>query len=789
MKGFLKHQTLIGLGICFVGVMLWLSPWWAGGKNLAPLNLLHQMMEPWRSGETAVTVENHIVSDAVDQYLVYRMVAAESYAKEGWVGWSSLTYGGTAQYANTMALYFDWTMQLHRWFEFWTAWHLGFAAQLFLAAAGMFLFLRGRAIGLLWAVCGALLYAGNSQFITWIYHRWALGSFCWVPWILWAIDGYRKGQRGFQILIPLFIGMGFLGGTLQHAALVMLAVIAMWMESAISGGKNFPLQARLLGRYAVWGVLGAGVSAMMLVPCIDAFLTSSKLGIHAGMHGSAEMGVYPHGWLQPLYNLVAYPLQIFPSLSGRSGSLDLMKLFKSELFYVAYFGSLPVLVAFLALFWKKMPVLARVLVMMGLLLPLTPLVRFLYQRLFLLFILGGIFAFAHFMQTAEAKVRERIFKIAGRVTALVVVAWTAVSIGLHFKGEKLDEALRGKLQAAGSGSSFGYFQDWMNVRIDRFFAELLIWSPQQAIPLFLWVLALFGLRVTASSAAKRRALGSAMVVGAVLMEVTVFGSRWVVWSDPALEPLFPETAETEVLRKEVGENGRVACLNHPTGHMAMTPFIPNTLSAYGVATSYGYDSIVPNGMNVAASTTWEALTLGRLGVSHLITFPGNAEVPDGWEKLWESDSMVLYENPAVVPRYAGFGSAEELDEMLQGRGGVSVQSLNESRGLENSREIEVMPGLKWIRVAENHADGWKYRVNREDSWKSATRALDGSMLLDLTGDGAAISRSVEMVYDPPLRRAGFIMSGVSLLLVLAFGFGELPSTRPRKPTAEIPSLS
>ncbi len=772
-----KH-TAIGTLICFIVVLAWFSPWWVCGRNLAPLDILNEMMEPWRGTTEQVSVKNHMVSDAVDQNLIFRMVAAESFSKEGWFGWSSLTYGGSARYANTMALYYDWTMQLHRWFDFWTAWHLGIMGQVFLAAAGMLFFLRGRAIGILWSCCCALAYAANSQFVTWIYHRWTLSAFCWVPWIFWAIDGYRQGRRTFWILVPLFIGMGFLGGTLQHSAFVLLAVVAMWVEESTNGVRRLGPQARILGRYILWGLLGTGLAAMMFIPCIDAFLESNHLGLHIGMYGNSEMGMYPHGPLQPLANLISYPLQIFPSMLGRCDSLDVLKLFKSEMFYIAYFGSLPVLIAFLALWRKDSPKLARLLICVGLFLPLTPLLRFLYQRLFILFILGGVLAFAHFMETAERKTRLRIFKVSSYIISCCVVVWSLLSVYLVIKPGILGN-LRDKLLIESKGSSFGFFDNWIALRVNHFIGDLFIWSPQQLLPLLLLIATLTGLRLTASLRTRWRESGNYIIAISILCETTLFASRWIVFTDQNQHPIYPITPEVTALQRFVGHDGRVTTMIHPSAHLARTPFVPNTLCPYGISTISGYDSIVPNGMILPNEATGDAERLGRLGVSHLITWPGNSAVSSSWKSVWESPVMSLYENTRKMPRYVGFRTDADKDKFFTGEL-PEILELKEITGKENSRLIDVPPGTQWVRIAENQASGWEYRENLSSAiWKPVLRAADASMVFENPNQTNSIR--IEMRYNPPLRRLGFIISATSLGL-LALGQLLIRYMRPQRPT-------
>lgn len=128
--------------------------------------------------------------------------------------------------------------------------------------------------------------------------------------------------------------------------------------------------------------------------------------------------------------------------------------------------------------------------------------------------------------------------------------------------------------------------------------------------------------------------------------------------------------------------------------------------------------------------------------------------------------MSLYANSLAVPRYIGFAETAGADAFLKGDNGAEWIALRETGGLESSRRIELPAGIRSVRIAENHADGWEYRLGGTADWQPVGRAPDAGMRLDLAAatDSPA---TLEMRYHPPLRRTGFAISGIALLLTLA----------------------
>ncbi|MDX2079426.1 MAG: hypothetical protein SFU53_01445 [Terrimicrobiaceae bacterium] len=676
------------------------SPVWVGGRLLAPMDILDQMLLPWRGDTVHPEVHNHFVSDAITQYIPYRWFAHQSIRTDGYVGWNPLNYCGTPQYANTMTTSFDWTIQLHRWLDFWTAWHLGIFLQFWIAGAGMLVFLRSERVSPWGALLGAICYAGNFQFVAWIYHRWALGSFCWMPLVLWSLVPLTRLEwtRGFFARIPLrtllapgFLCLAFFGGSLQHSAFVVLAVAGLWAATAWSVGWKASHQTRAFVAFAGLGLIGTGLAAIMFVPCAAAFV------VNQSMTGRAEGFGYPGGPLQPLLNLLVYPLFAFPWPMGSPDTLDIWKAFKTDLFNTPFVGFLPAALAVASFFTRRVPLPAKVLMALGFLLPLTPLVAPLYHRVFLVGILGGVWGACAFLEEASSDELRRLARWVGAFLAVILTGWILASVVVAVGFEQLQAVLHEVIRNTVPAVNLAVFPEWYLQRGTEFLKHFPIWN--HLLPVGLAIVGVFCLWRNRRSSSRTSLVIALCVLAAA--ELTLFHIRWVTFSDRWTSPvaldasrdLYPATGMIERLRRYPGA---VRLYTDPSTLYA-TPFPPNTLTTFGIATLRGYDSITDGIMEGAGAPTEDSPHLPDLGVTHALT----KEVLTGelWETLDSGDGVFLSRFLVARP----------------------LQATSPTR---NTRKIAGAKGAQ-IRISENWHPGWI--VDPEGAIEAAP---DGALLVE-----------------------------------------------------------
>jgi hypothetical protein len=633
-------------------VMVWFSPWWAGGRYFAPLDILNQMLPPWCEGITVPNVHNHFVSDAVTQYLPYHILADRCLKEDGFIGWNPYSETGTRLNANTMALPGDWSLQLYRWFDFWTAWHLGLIGQLLIAGWGMLVFLRARGC-LPWAsLAGAVAFAANGQFVVWFFHRWALASFCWIPWLLWALFAVfppaEKPDRnlclrtGWILLAAVFLAFAFLGGTLQHAVYIILVVGCFWAAEVVFSKGSLRRKFLNTGLIFCIGFVGVVLAAGTLLPCIDAFLTSRAAGDARGGIG------YPGGFLQPVMNLIAYGFNLYPSILGSPQTMDGWKIFKSCLFDVGYLGTIPVALAFCALFRKSAPPVARWMIAVALVIPLTPLVGPLYHRVLLLFVMGGSWVLADFLSHGSPSARALFARRGLILTGFLAILWLIFSCFLFVFAPTLKERLVSFVAPRLGESQFGVFRQWFFDRTRDYVDTLFIWSPSQW-PLVLLIVAGFLVLYLAARHSGKASLFHGAFCVLLTVELSILAARWITTVDPKENPPYKEIPVVAAIRRQIGD-GRLfqKTAGRPIASIPMAPNIPSVFRIRHLAT---YESIHPSGLWADSHFSEDADVLASLGVSHVLQLT-NEPVPAGWVPVFEEGkTRLLRLDRAAIPLF------------------------------------------------------------------------------------------------------------------------------------------
>jgi hypothetical protein len=729
------------------------------GKLLAPADITRTLLSPWDESAAGAKPHNHYPSDAVTQYLPYRIFAEESLRKDGYIGWNPYEMGGYNLAANTMALPGAWTMQLHRYLPFVQAWNWGIIGEFLIAGCGMLVFLRGRKLPWLACCLGAIAFMVNSQFIVWIYHRWALGSFCWMPWALWAAgeEFETKGLTPKRMMLPVFLTLALLGGSLQHIAFVVLAC-GCFVAGSLSTWKPTACTLRLV---IVWGVafaLALLASAFTWLPQVQGYLANSGMGYVRGQIGYAE------GASQPAFNLVALFAQIWPWLVGEPQTVDGWKLLKASFMDVAYLGTIPMVLAFVGVFDKAMPRPAKWLVVAGLLIPLTPLVGPLYHRVQLLFLLGGAWMAAEMVARFATHPPRKLAKVC---TVAVLALGAALLVGTCLPGKvrsRMEEIVVSKCVAASAGSQFGGDSAWIARRAKAWTDRFAIHQPRTAWVYGLLVLGTAGLALSTSSRSDRKRWGQVAILTATSLELFTLFQTWTTFSPP--EDLRPAHPAIDYVRELAGNQRVEQC--HDSVAYADILAAPNLLAAYGIASVNAYESIQYPSVSYLLRNENPSLRLTLAGVGISVQPQDNAPAVGtvDWPVVGTVDGYAIRRNPdALAPVLAGSGASEISDAKRVLPLLKSAIPLNSTVATMNRRILDVPLDANWIRISQNWHAGWKWR-SAGGSWQITRKGPDGATWIDLP---AGSGQRVELKFFPRPVLLSCVSGAVAFIWLLYTG--------------------
>ncbi len=610
------------------------------GRVLAPLDILDHLMRPWSDGAGGFGVHNAFVYDAISQYLPYDWTVCQSLRQDGCIGWNPYVYGGYALLENTMLCPGDWHHQLYRLLGFWTAWDLGIILQFAIAGFGVLWMLRAEGFPAWDALVGVVSFAFYSQHVLWIYHRWVLGASCWFPWIVWAVRRARHRNRFVDFWSVAFVALAFRGGHLQACLFVATLVFCLFVAEWWPRPNRW--KPAVLTRTALPYAILALLSSILI---LDVLLNT----VPPYLEGCRELP--RKSALKALLALPTLVTALFPTSLGTPQSMDGFKAFGCDLFDLKFAGAIPLILALFAVFQKRAPGLPRLLFVLGLSIPFTPLTHWFYSRSTVLFALGCAWLATWVAANLKEAVPDRVWRRLAWLGASLVALWLLASAALLALGPKIAPQLHRFVEKSLSADKASR-HDWMLSRSDVFLNGLPIWNARNLVPVLLVAMGLFAAWRLVRSARRRR--WAAVLVLCVFGELFVWSRTWITFSArPASSDsglLYPERDWTHRLREEMADGGMLWL--HGT-RPDFDYLQINAQAGVGFASLQGYETVRPRSLSSPALSEYDPAEFSARGVSHVLVLPG-AEPPPGltnWTERIDSADLHVFRNPVFDSRW------------------------------------------------------------------------------------------------------------------------------------------
>jgi Bacterial membrane protein YfhO len=673
---------------------------------------------------------------------------------------------------------------------FWDSLAVAAALKLFVAAFGAFML--GRALGMRFggALMSGLVFGFSLWAVAWVswphMSVWAL-----LPWICLAAEACvrRPGPLPFAGLSAL-VGLQFLGGHPASSLQVLLVLALFWLVRTLATPD---LRERLAWRLlTLFGGLAVGtaLAAIALIPFAELLAHSSDATARAD---ASDL----------LHQPSRYLLGVFlPDYWGRKASaLQFGTGLEERAWYVA---ALPLMLGAIALALR--PSLRRVVVALtgaaclavaAGLPPLYDIVlklpgfdstnngRFAVVTVLCLAVLAG-WGLDELTSGARSVARRSL--VLGVAVALLALPLAIAAVDREFGREALGEALKVAFVLKDAPVR--------NPPVVKL-AAAIEWAVLGAAAVLLVWLRLRG------------RLGAVAFVALALGLVVVDLFRAGMGYNPAIPESHAVQPATPAIRYLQSQRpNRFAVLEAKDALSLAYPLPPNVAIRYGLYDVRGYvipteeryfnlwrDAIAPTRGCYYLFCTQSApakprayRALGLLGVTSLLQDPGDKPLP-GLRTVYDRPDARIYENPAELPRAFLVGNQEVVSGADAARGAVTAAGFPARETAVVERPIAGIPTTRTSRASgsANISDYERERVEVKtdaarpsllvltDSWFPGWKAkVDGKSTpverVDYVVRGVKVpagAHTVEFTYEPSSWRAGWIVSLLALLAILA----------------------
>ena len=275
------------LGVVVVACLGWLL---VGDRVLLP-SIYLRYVSPWAAGSGPNPPPwNSLLWDGIAQYFPWRSYAAENLRAGILPLWNPHQFCGAPFLANGQsALLYPlnlpfWLLPPERAF--------GVVALIHLLLAGLFtyLFLTRLKLPRAAALFGAVGFALNGFFATWIHLPTSVDAAIWLPFLLWCIESARESRRPLLWLALAALGLAcsFFAGHIQTSFYVLFAFTCYGIarsftplrkpvggQPSAANGSSPVLQLAWLGGCLLLGIL---LVASQLLPSAELASLSHRMG-------------------------------------------------------------------------------------------------------------------------------------------------------------------------------------------------------------------------------------------------------------------------------------------------------------------------------------------------------------------------------------------------------------------------------------------------------------------------------------------------------------------------------